>query len=138
MTGWVETVRDQKKVQFVVLRDESGAVQLVRPRTAADVLADRVPVRRLRIVAPSGGEVVSTLRRPDHVVPRTLFDARLVEAAVRRGAVLQRRTVRRLEVRADRVVLDGDVAARVVVGADGANGVVRRQAGLPRQPAGTA
>ncbi|WP_295128380.1 OB-fold nucleic acid binding domain-containing protein, partial [uncultured Leifsonia sp.] len=24
VAGWVETVRDQKKVQFVVLRDESG------------------------------------------------------------------------------------------------------------------
>ncbi|AMM21889.1 aspartate--tRNA(Asp/Asn) ligase [Frondihabitans sp. PAMC 28766] len=33
VSGWVETVRDQKKVQFVVLRDESGAVQLVNPRT---------------------------------------------------------------------------------------------------------
>ena len=33
MSGWVDTVRDQKKVQFVVLRDESGAVQLVNPRT---------------------------------------------------------------------------------------------------------
>jgi aspartyl-tRNA synthetase len=33
VSGWVETVRDQKKVQFVVLRDESGAVQLVSPRT---------------------------------------------------------------------------------------------------------
>ncbi|WP_423919072.1 aspartate--tRNA(Asn) ligase [Frigoribacterium sp. 2-23] len=39
VSGWVDTVRDQKKVQFVVLRDESGALQLVRPRTAADVLA---------------------------------------------------------------------------------------------------
>ncbi|RFA16850.1 aspartate--tRNA(Asn) ligase [Subtercola boreus] len=34
VSGWVETVRDQKKVQFVVLRDESGAVQLVNPRTS--------------------------------------------------------------------------------------------------------
>ena len=33
VSGWVETVRDQKKVQFIVLRDESGAVQLVHPRT---------------------------------------------------------------------------------------------------------
>ncbi len=33
VSGWVETVRDQKKVQFVVLRDESGALQLVNPRT---------------------------------------------------------------------------------------------------------
>ncbi|NYD75542.1 aspartate--tRNA(Asn) ligase [Leifsonia soli] len=43
VAGWVETVRDQKKVQFVVLRDESGAVQLVNPRTVGDdgvVIAD--------------------------------------------------------------------------------------------------
>jgi len=31
VAGWVDTVRDQKKVQFVVLRDESGAAQLVNP-----------------------------------------------------------------------------------------------------------
>src|SRR6185312_7442370 len=48
-SGWVETVRDQKKVQFVVLRDESGAVQLVHPRLfaedgtpAEDALADTI------------------------------------------------------------------------------------------------
>jgi aspartyl-tRNA synthetase len=33
VSGWVDTVRDQKKVQFVVLRDESGATQLVHPRS---------------------------------------------------------------------------------------------------------
>ncbi|MEO7122837.1 MAG: aspartate--tRNA(Asn) ligase [Lacisediminihabitans sp.] len=49
VSGWVETVRDQKKVQFVVLRDESGAVQLVHPRAfaedgtpAEDALADTI------------------------------------------------------------------------------------------------
>lgn len=31
IAGWVDTVRDQKKVQFVILRDETGAVQLVNP-----------------------------------------------------------------------------------------------------------
>jgi aspartyl/asparaginyl-tRNA synthetase len=36
VSGWVDTVRDQKKVQFIVLRDESGAVQLVHPRTDVD------------------------------------------------------------------------------------------------------
>lgn len=36
VSGWVETVRDQKKVQFVVLRDETGAVQLVNPRAATE------------------------------------------------------------------------------------------------------
>jgi aspartyl-tRNA synthetase len=43
VSGWVDTVRDQKKVQFVVLRDESGAVQLVNPRTTdadGNVVAD--------------------------------------------------------------------------------------------------
>ncbi|HEU4806977.1 MAG TPA: aspartate--tRNA(Asn) ligase [Homoserinimonas sp.] len=49
VSGWVDTVRDQKKVQFVVLRDESGAVQLVHPRIfnedgtpAPDALADQI------------------------------------------------------------------------------------------------
>ncbi len=43
VSGWVDTVRDQKKVQFVVLRDESGALQLVHPRGAeADALADTI------------------------------------------------------------------------------------------------
>ncbi len=100
----------------------------------AGVLADRVPVRQLRLVSPGGTTVAQALRRPDYVVPRTVFDARLVDAAVARGAVLQRRTVRRLEVRDDRVVLDDHDSAAVLVGADGANGVVRRLAGLPRQP----
>jgi geranylgeranyl reductase family protein len=107
---------------------------------AAEVLADRVPVRRLRLVSPSGAQVETVLQRPDHVVPRTVFDARLVEAAVRAGAVLERQTVRRVEVRGDHVVLDGPpgpaVHARVVVGADGAHSVVRRLTGHARQPGG--
>ncbi len=36
VSGWVETVRDQKRVQFVILRDETGAVQLVNPATRVD------------------------------------------------------------------------------------------------------
>ncbi|HTL41649.1 MAG TPA: aspartate--tRNA(Asn) ligase [Pseudolysinimonas sp.] len=46
VAGWVDTVRDQKKVQFVILRDESGAVQLVHPRSGdegeADPIADAI------------------------------------------------------------------------------------------------
>lgn len=43
VSGWVDTVRDQKKVQFVVLRDESGALQLVHPRSGdEDALADTI------------------------------------------------------------------------------------------------
>ena len=102
---------------------------------AAHVLADRPKITRLRLRSPRGVEVSTTLQRPDHVVPRELFDARLVELAVQRGAELRRHTVRRLEVLPDRVVLDGEIAAAVVIGADGANGVVRRELGVPRQPA---
>ena len=29
MRGWVNALRDQKKVQFVILRDETGMVQAV-------------------------------------------------------------------------------------------------------------
>ncbi|MCW5945192.1 MAG: aspartate--tRNA(Asn) ligase, partial [Cryobacterium sp.] len=43
VSGWVETVRDQKKVQFVILRDETSAVQLVHPRLEGeDALADLI------------------------------------------------------------------------------------------------
>ena len=103
----------------------------------AHVLADRVPIRRLRLRSPAGTEAACVLARPDYVVPRELFDARLVEAAVAAGAELVRHDVRRVGVRAGSVVLDDRFEARVVVGADGANGVVRRQLGLPRQDSGT-
>lgn len=103
---------------------------------AVDVLADRVPVRRLRLVSHRGSEAVAQLSRPDVVIPRTVLDARLVSAAVERGAELVRHPVRRIEVLTDRVVVDGAFQARVAVAADGANGVVRRQLGLSRQPDG--
>ena len=45
--GFVETVRDQKKVQFVILRDETGSVQLVNPALRAeDEGAANEPERR--------------------------------------------------------------------------------------------
>jgi aspartyl-tRNA synthetase len=41
--GWVETLRDQKRIQFIIIRDESGSVQVTYPRPAdEDVLADKV------------------------------------------------------------------------------------------------
>ena len=48
------------------------------------------------------------MARPARVVPRAVFDARLVAAACAAGAVLRRHTVRSVDVRPDRVVLDGD------------------------------
>jgi aspartyl-tRNA synthetase len=41
--GWVETLRDQKRIQFIIIRDESGSVQVTYPRPAdKDALADVV------------------------------------------------------------------------------------------------
>lgn len=66
MSGWVETVRDQKKVQFVVLRDESGAVQLVNPRTtdAEGVVVDDEPATT--ISALSQGSFVTVTGQLKH------------------------------------------------------------------------
>jgi geranylgeranyl reductase family protein len=92
------------------------------------------PVPRLRLRSPSGRVVERACARPNRVVPRAVFDAELVAAAVARGAQLHRHRVRRLDVRPDRVVLDGSIAARVVIGADGANSTVRRLLGAPATP----
>ena len=47
VSGWVDTVRDQKKVQFVILRDESGVLQLVNPALReGDEGAESQPERR--------------------------------------------------------------------------------------------
>ncbi|MEL0135798.1 MAG: aspartate--tRNA(Asn) ligase [Aquiluna sp.] len=41
--GWVETLRDQKRIQFIIIRDESGSVQVTYPRPSEeDALADKV------------------------------------------------------------------------------------------------
>jgi len=71
------------------------------------------------------------MARPVHVIPREVFDARLVERAVDRGAVLRRHRVHDVTVAADRVVLDGSIEAPVVVAADGAHSVLRGVLGLP-------
>jgi menaquinone-9 beta-reductase len=92
------------------------------------------PVPRLRMRSPGGRVVDRTCPRPNRVVPRMEFDAALVSAAVARGAQLRRHRVRSMEVLPDRVVLDGRIAARVVVGADGANSTVRRLLGAPPSP----
>ncbi len=91
------------------------------------LLDDRVPVARLRLDRGGRG-AERTMARPSYVVPRAVLDARLVEAAQRAGAELVRHRVRDVAI-GDGVVLDGAIAAPVVVGADGARSVVRRRLG---------
>jgi geranylgeranyl reductase family protein len=93
------------------------------------------PVPVLRLHAPSGAIGERTTRRPAYVVPREVFDARLLTAALREGAELRRHVVHRVDVRPDGVEIDGRIRADVVVGADGAESVVRRAAGTrPNRP----
>ncbi len=101
-------------------------------RQAADL---GPPVWGLRVRSPGGRTVAARCDRPSRVIPRTVFDAALVDAAVARGAVLRRHRVRRVTVWPDRVVLDDEIAARVVVGADGVHSAVRRALGVPSAPA---
>jgi len=66
--------------------------------------------------------VARTMARPVYVIPREVFDARLVERAVERGATFRRQRVTSVDELPD---------AAVVVGADGAHSVVRAHLGLP-------
>ena len=91
---------------------------------AADVVDGWAPLRQLEL-ARGSTRVEGPMARDVHVVPREVFDARLVEHAQRAGAVLERRRVRDLQVTPDGVRIDGDITAKVVVGADGAHSVVR-------------
>jgi geranylgeranyl reductase family protein len=94
------------------------------------------PVPALRLAGPGGGEVARPVARPAYTIPRSVFDARLVDAAVAAGAVLVTHAVRTIEIRAGGVVLDGQFAARTLVGADGAYSLVRRMLGQPANPDG--
>jgi len=91
---------------------------------------DRTPVSRLRLRRGTS-EVSGDMRREAWVVPREVFDARLVEAARDAGAVVRRHRVREVAPQAAAVRVD-DVHARVVVGADGAHSVARTASRLPR------
>lgn len=92
---------------------------------------------RLRLRTPSGRSVDRACPRPNRVITRLAFDAALVDAAVASGAQLRKHRVRRLEAAGDRVVLDGAITARTVIGADGANSTVRRLLGGPAGPPGS-
>jgi geranylgeranyl reductase family protein len=111
-------------------------VELLRELGVHGVEEGYAPVTALHLVGPAGAAVTRRLARPDYTIPRTVFDARLVDAAVAAGARLVRHTVRTIEQRPDSVVLDGVISARTVIGADGAYSLVRRALGEPTNPDG--
>jgi len=101
---------------------------------AESLTAGWASVPRLRLRSPGGTTVERAMRRPARVVPRAVFDGRLLTAALATGAELRRHVVRRLEVHPTHVEVDGAISAGVVVGADGAESVVRRSLGVRPNP----
>lgn len=97
---------------------------VLRQVDAADVTDGWRPVDVLQL-SRGTHQVAGRMRRSVWVIPREVFDARLVERAVAAGAVLRRRRMRDVLADGEVVVVDGDIRARVVVGADGAESVVR-------------
>jgi geranylgeranyl reductase family protein len=94
------------------------------------------PVRSLQLVGPSGDLAARPLPRPVYTIPRAVFDHRLLRAAVAAGATFRHHPVRTLRTRAGHVEIDG-IAARVVIGADGASSTVRRHLGAAANPPGS-
>jgi geranylgeranyl reductase family protein len=87
---------------------------------------------RFRLLAPSGTAMIGVSPAPGYVIPRAELDQRLSTAAIAAGAVFRQDRVREVRPEANRVVVDGRYAAPVLIGADGANGVVRRAVGQPQ------
>jgi geranylgeranyl reductase family protein len=101
---------------------------------AGSVLDGYPPIHRLRLRAPGGIDVAGTSERASWVVPRKVLDARLVEQAVAAGAELRRERVRELVQRDGQVIVNGELAATAVIGADGANSTIRRLLGVRANP----
>lgn len=81
-------------------------------------------------LARGSSTVSGEMARPVHVIPRRVFDARLVERAVDVGVTLVKHRVAEVQVTEDAVVLDGRYRAPVVIAADGAHSVLRDHLGL--------
>lgn len=85
----------------------------------------------LRLRSLDGQIVVGRGRKPNRVIRRTVFDARLVDAAVAAGARLYRHHARQVRPAGPTVTVDGAFTAPLLIAADGANSVIRRRLGIP-------
>jgi geranylgeranyl reductase family protein len=107
-----------------------GVAELAR-LGAGSAVDGYAPMANVHVRSPGGVEVAGSAPEPGYVVPRLVFDARLVALAVAAGAELRRARVREVSQDAAGVVVDGRFRAPVAVAADGANSAVRRGLGVP-------
>ncbi len=111
------------------------AIDVVRELGITGVLDGYPEINVLHLESPNGTQAKRPMRRPAHVIPRTVFDARLVSAAIEAGAEFRRHVVRQIRRDGDHVEVDG-IRARTLIGADGANSVVRKFLGVKQNPPG--
>jgi nondiscriminating aspartyl-tRNA synthetase len=101
VSGWVETVRDQKKVQFIVLRDESGAAQLVNPAVRELNDEDEASASKLAIT-----ESISALTHGSFI---TVTGTLKKDERVKLGG---------LEIKLDSLTVDGEALPETPIAAD--------------------
>ncbi len=56
--GWLQTLRDQKKMQFLIIRDHTGAVQVVFEKKADPELAEKISALGTESTVSLTGQVV--------------------------------------------------------------------------------
>lgn len=104
-----------------------AVAELERLGVAAVRPEESVPA--VRLAAPGGASTSAATASPGYVVPRAVFDARLLDAACAAGARFVREKVSTLTATAGDVTVNGRYRAPVVLGADGAASQVRRLTG---------
>jgi geranylgeranyl reductase family protein len=99
------------------------------------LLKDREPAESLEL-GTAACSTTRKLRRPLFGVPRKILDARLLSAAEKAGARFEQRQVRSIRSAHERVVIDDEVEADLVIAADGVESIVRREIGIPANGSG--
>lgn len=108
------------------------AVAALADLGATDVVDGYRPLGSIRIRGPHGGTAAGSTSWPNWVVPRAVFDARIVAAAQAAGVDRRVHRVRRVVDTGMAVEIDGVLRARAVIAADGVNSPIRRSLGIPR------